>query len=326
MARGNASQPEYTRPRQIVGAKWRSFRQKPPDDQHAALFRPTALDLVSADGRSIAPLLTLRALRVQSAMGRGRSRPLIVEAEDGETYVAKLSHTDRTARRLTVEVIAGQIAKVLGLPQPAMALLVIDPAIDAPDLTPEKRAELDVARGPAFGSQMLPGAVSLRRKGDFVLDPRLAAEIVWFDSLVVNHDRKERNPNILVSDQQAWMIDNDSAMALHHRWCEPSRQDAYAICPDCGLMWWDPKDHVLLPLAGSVEEAGDQLAPRLSPELIETIAGQPPEPWIQAGFPPGGPIDARQMYVEFLVHRLSLRKDFERHADHLRIHGVCAAR
>ncbi|CAN5474647.1 hypothetical protein BH23CHL4_BH23CHL4_22760 [soil metagenome] len=195
---------------------------------------------MSGSERSVAPLSTLKALRVQSAVGRGRSRPLIVEAEDGRSYVAKINHSDKTARRLIAEVIAWHIANLLGLPQPGVALLEIARDIDSPELTPEKRAELDAARGPAFGSLQLPDAVSLRRKRDHVLDPYLAAAIIWFDSLVLNHDRKERNPNILVMGEQIWMIDNDSVLALHHRWADSQRQGAYAMCPDSGLTWWEP--------------------------------------------------------------------------------------
>lgn len=329
MSHREANEPGLVRLGRTVAAGYRSVRGA--TENHDPGMGAGDLDgrhsePESSAGISIAPPRTLRALRVQSAMGRGRSRPLIVEAEDGESYVAKLSHTDKTARRLIAEVIAGQIVNVLGLPQPEMVLLEIDPTIDAPDLTPEKREELGVARGPAFGSQMLPDASSLRRHRDFVVDPRLAANIIWFDSLVVNHDRKERNPNILVDGEQAWMIDNDSAMAQHHRWMDRKRQDAYAICPDSGMMWWDPKNHVLLPFAGSVEAAGDELAGKLCRDVIHSIVEQPPEIWFQDGFPSGGRVDPRQMYVEFLVHRLSVRKDFERHADHLRIHGACEER
>jgi hypothetical protein len=277
-------------------------------------------------GVMIAPIRTLRAVRVHEAMGRGRSRPLIVEAEDGQRYVSKQNSSEKTARRLIVEVIAGHIARVLGLPQPEMVLLEIEPGIEAPEMTPEKRQELETSRGPAFGSRQLPDAVSLRRRRDFRVDPELAASIVWFDSLVLNHDRKDRNPNILIAGDEVWMIDNDSALAIHHRWVDIKRKGAYAICPDSGMDWWDPKDHVLLPLAGPVESAGDRLATRLSQDLIRAIVDQPPEIWIQDGFPKWSVIEPRQMYAELLTHRLTLRRDFEQHADYLRIHGTCKER
>jgi hypothetical protein len=219
--------------------------------------------------------------------------------------------------------VAGQIAALLDLPQPDLVLLDFPPDIEAPALTPEKHEELQRARGPAFGSRQLADAVSLRRKKDFRIDPDLAAAIVWFDSLMLNHDRKDRNPNILVADDRLWMIDNDSALAIHHRWADVKRKGAYGICPDSGLNWWEVGDHVLLPFAGSVEAAGDRLASQLSPELIERLVDQPPEVWFEDGYPTGSLIAPRQMYAEFLSNRLSLRKDFEQHADYLRIHGTC---
>ena len=277
-------------------------------------------------GLPVPPLRTLKVIRVESAVGRGRSRPLIVEAENGQSYVAKLNHTDKTARRLIVEVIAGQIALILGLPQPEIVLLEIDPAVDAPELPQPDREVLDSARGPAFGSQLVPGAKSLRRRRDLVIDPDLAAEIIWFDSLVLNADRKARNPNLLVTGEQIWLIDNDSALRVHHRWANPKRMDLFSLCPENGMLWWDPAELFLLPVAGSVEVAGDRLAPRLSLELIRAIIEEVPGQWIEDGYPAGSPIEPRQLYAEVLARRLSLRKDFERHADFLRVHGICMER
>jgi hypothetical protein len=53
------------------------------------------------------------------------------------------------------------------------------------------------------------------------------------------------------------------------------------------------------------------------------LVDQPPEVWFEDGFPSGGLIAPRQMYAEFLVNRLALRKDFEQQADYLRVHGIC---
>ena len=78
-------------------------------------------------------------------------------------------------------------------------------------------------------------------------DAELAADIVWFDALVTNIDRTARNPNLLVWHRRPWLIDHGAALYVQHTWREP-RAHARRGFPQA-------KDHILLPVAGSIEEA-----------------------------------------------------------------------
>ncbi|MBX3070605.1 MAG: hypothetical protein KF883_08935 [Thermomicrobiales bacterium] len=273
-----------------------------------------------------AALAVVRALEVHSAVGRGRSRPLIVRAEDEHDYVIKLRATPKTARRLIAEVIAWQIAAALEIPQPPMALVTIDPDLPAIDLLAEKEEELRGSAGSVFGSRVIPKVTTLRRAADCPIAPDDAARIVWFDSLVMNIDRKWRNPNILVQGTDYWMIDNDSAFNLHHKWAERWRWPEYCYTPVSGRTWWSRVDHVLLPWASSIADAGDRLAPRVSESLIERALQQVPPEWYEQAFPDGSLIEPQLMYETTLTGRLRARRDFETLADAARMDGTCLER
>ncbi|MGD9712640.1 MAG: HipA family kinase, partial [Thermomicrobiales bacterium] len=194
------------------------------------------------------------------------------------------------------------------------------------ELDPEKQEDMHASQGLVFGSLEIPGISSLRRGSDPPITPREAAAIVWFDSLVVNADRKWRNPNILTRANEFWVIDNDSAFHLHHRWADPARRSAYQVSPIDGTTWWAKIEHVLLPWASSIAEAGDELAGRLDATIIANAVDAVPELWFAEGFPDGCTMPPPDAYREFLLHRLTLRRDFEALADHFRLNGTCAER
>ena len=271
-------------------------------------------------------LPVVAALEVHTAVGRGRSRPLIVHADDGHDYVIKLRAIPKTARRLIAEVIAGKIAAGLGIPQPPMALVSIDPDLPAIDLLPEKEDELRESAGYVFGSRVIDKVNTLRRTADCPIPPDDAARIVWFDSLVMNADRKWRNPNILIGNDRYWVIDNDSAFHLHHKWADPGRWKEFSYSPSSGLQWWQKVDHVLLPWASSIADAGNRLAPLVDDELIADAIDSVPSEWFGQAFPDGSVIEPWRMYEATISWRLRARRDFEALADVARFEGICRER
>lgn len=278
-------------------------------------------------GDFIPGILRLKGVRVQSAVGRGRSRPIIVEANDGRNYVVKLRASDKTTRRLIAEVICWSIASVARIPQPPVALIEVDETVDGFETLPEEKGtELQESRGLVFGSLHLPDTLSLRRGADPPMTAAQAATIVWFDALVINADRKWRNPNILTKAGEFWVIDNDSAFHLHHRWAEPERRSPFSMSPVSGTTWWTRNDNVLLPWASSITEAGDAMAQVIDDHVIDEAVRAVPSSWFADGFPQGCIMEPADAYREFLWNRLRLRRDFEEQADVARVHGTCFER
>jgi hypothetical protein len=108
-----------------------------------------------------------------------------------------------------------------------------------------------------------------------------AARIVAFDAFVQNMDRTAKNPNLLWSGGQLWLIDHGAALYWQHDW-------------DGGLAGSDASfplsaRHVLLPRAGSVTEQAAWLQGGLTDEAIaEAVAGVPDGWWVAAAGAVGG--------------------------------------
>ena len=189
-------------------------------------------------------------------------------------------------KALAAEIVAGEAARALGLPVPELVLVDLDPALGAAEPDPEIQDLIAASDGINFGMDFLPGALPFTPARP--PEPDLAADIVWFDSFVLNVDRTPHNPNLLLWHQRLWLIDHGAALYVHH-----APGDAVARA---GERFPAIRDHVLLPFAGSIVEADARLAPRLDAARLEAIAGDVPDAWAP-----------REAYAAHLAARLEDR-------------------
>jgi hypothetical protein len=199
------------------------------------------------------------------------------------------------------EIIAGEIGRAIGLPVPEIVLVDFDPALGAAEPHEEIRDLLDRSPGTNVGLDFLPGALPYAPAADAPA-PGLAADVVWFDGLVMNPDRTPRNVNMLVWHRRLWLIDHGAALYIHHTWRDPAE---HARRPFPQL-----RDHVLLPVAGSIAEADARLAPLVTPDLLRSIVDAVPDDWLapERGLP--DPASHRDAYVEYLLWRLEAPRAF----------------
>src|SRR6185503_3451141 len=162
-------------------------------------------------------------------------------------------------KALAAEVVAGALARALGLPVPEIVLVGVDPALGRAEPDVEIQELIAASGGTNFGIDFLPGALGYLAAAPAPIDAALAADIVWFDALVTNVDRTPRNPNLLVWHGRLWLIDHGAALYVHHTWQDP---DGHARRPFPVI-----RDHVLLPVAASIEAADARLAPRVTEPL-----------------------------------------------------------
>ncbi len=203
-----------------------------------------------------AVIRTVRAVRYATPLREGGSLPAVVEADDGEEYVVKFRGAGQGPGALIAEVVAGSIARLLGLRVPEIVLVDLAPGFGQAEPDPEIRELLERSPGlnaglalPAPRPALPARASAIRRRGD------AAAAIVWLDALVTNIDRTPRNPNLLTWQDDLWLIDHGAALYVQHTWRDP---DAHARRP-----FPQAADHVLLPDAGSLVDADARLAPLL---------------------------------------------------------------
>jgi hypothetical protein len=241
-----------------------------------------------------AVLRTVTATRYVTPLREGGSLPAIVEADDDGLYVLKFRGAGQGPKALAAEIVAGEMARGLGLPVPELVFVTVDRELARAEPDPEIQDLIVASVGLNLGVDFLPG--SLPYNPAEPPDADLAASIVWLDALVENVDRTPRNPNMLRWHGNLWLIDHGASLFVHHGSSDPL---AAAGRPFTGI-----RDHVLLPVAGSIAAADERLAPRADPGGAAALV---PEAWTD-----GAP------YAAHLEARLAEPREWVREADDAR--------
>jgi len=253
-------------------------------------------------------LRTVAATRYVTPLREGGSLPAIVEADDDGMYVLKFRGAGQGPKALIAELLAGEIARALGLLVPEIVFVQLDPELARTEPDPEIQDLIRASAGLNLALDYLPGSVMFDPVAER-LDVDLASKVVWLDAYVTNVDRTARNTNMLIWHRRLWLIDHGAALYFHHTWTnyiERSR-DAFPLI----------KDHVLLPVTTpeSLREIDSMMTERLTPDIINAVVNLVPDAWLtgggQAGDPPfSGPTKTREAYSEYLLRRLEAPQAF----------------
>jgi hypothetical protein len=239
-------------------------------------------------------LRTVTATRYVTPLREGGSLPAIVEGDDDGLYVLKFRGAGQGAKALVAEVIAGELARALGLRVPEIVLTELDADMARTEPDPEIQELIRASAGLNVALDYLPGSVMF----DPVVEkpaPDLASSIVWFDAYVTNIDRTPKNVNLLTWHRNLWLIDHGAALYFHHA------DGGYA--QRVGDRFPMVKQHVLLPFASGIAGADKRLAPALTPGAIRDIVEAVPEAWLAGGL-------ARDAYADYLTRRLAGPRPF----------------
>lgn len=240
-------------------------------------------------------LRTVRATRYVTPFREGGSLPGLVEADDDGLYVVKFRGAAQGPRALVAELLAGELGRALGLLVPELVLVDVDPRLGEAEPSIWARELLEASPGLNVGVDYLPGSLTYSPAAEPAA-PELAADVVWFDSLVTNPDRTARNPNILAWHRRLWCIDHGAALYIHHTWQDP---EAHAERPLPTI-----RDHVLLGRAGALAAAHERLAPLVTASLLDELVGAVPDAWLAESSPVGGPDGQRAAYEAYLSRRV----------------------
>lgn len=264
-------------------------------------------------------LRTVNASRYVTPLREGGSLPAIVEADDDGLYVLKFRGAGHGTKALIAELVVGEIARAAGLPVPEIVFVELDAELARTEPDPEIQDLIRASAGLNLALDYLPGSVMFDPVAEKP-ETDLASAIVWLDSYVTNIDRTARNTNMLMWHRRLWLIDHGAALYFHHSWTNYRERSA-----DSFPMI---KDHVLLPLAGSLIEIDRQLTERITPAVIDATVGLIPDDWLAGDsyFPAALLADdhgksQRGAYVEYLVNRLAQPHHFLEEA--LRARSLC---
>lgn len=228
----------------------------------------------------------------------GGSLPGLMEADDLGTYVVKFHTAGQGPKALVAEIVVGELARRLGIRTPDLALVEVDAEIGRREPDDEVQDLVLGSAGMNLAIDFLPGSVGYDPV--FEVDRAVASRVLWLDGFTANVDRSARNTNLLIWHRELWAIDHGACLRFHHAWGDPDRfaRSAYN---------W--RDHVLR-RAGDAREVHDQLAARVSREVVTEVLDLVPDAWLgpdpdrpdaQA---PADAAAARNAYADHLLRRV----------------------
>jgi hypothetical protein len=254
-------------------------------------------------------LRTVNVTRYVTPLREGGSLPAIAEADDGFLYVLKFRGAGQGVKALIAELVAGEIARMIGLRVPEIVFAGLNEAFGRTEPDEEIQDLLKASVGKNLALHYLSGAITFDPVVTTV-DAKLASQIVWLDCLVTNVDRTVRNTNMLMWHNELWVIDHGAALYFHHSW---ENFDEQAKRPFVQV-----KDHVLLPNATELDAVDATNRSILDPQSIRSIVSLIPDEWLIEDSTPGSVDEKRQVYTQFLETRLNNSQIFVKEAKHAR--------
>ncbi len=256
-------------------------------------------------------LRTVDVTRYVTPLREGGSLPAIIEASDNFLYVLKFRGAGQGIKVLIAELIAGELARALGLkiPELVFANLASDFGRTEPD--EEIQDLLKASTGLNLALHYLQSSITFDPVVNTV-DAKLASKIVWLDAFVINVDRTVRNTNMLMWHNELWLIDNGAALYVHYSW---DTMKGKSESPFVQI-----KDHVLLPYAEELAETDREIHTLLdSSNIFQNIVNQIPDEWLAEAEPAHiSAEEKRKAYFDFLTSRLSHSSIFVNEAAHAR--------
>nr|WP_222132102.1 HipA family kinase [Pseudonocardia sp. C8] len=232
------------------------------------------------------------ATRYVTPLREGGSLPGLMEACDLGTYVVKFTGAGQGRPVLVNEIVAGELARALGLPVPEIVTVDVDPGLGRTEPDQEVQELLRNSAGTNLGVDFLPGALDLDPLA-FDVGPEFAGRVLWFDALVGNVDRSWRNSNMLLWHRCPYVIDHGATLTFAHD---------RAAAPRFPDRPYDAGDHVLLGARPDLDAADAALAPRVTGELVDGVLALVPDDWLD-----GPPDAARDVYRTALLGRVARR-------------------
>ena len=255
-------------------------------------------------------LRRVTATRYVTPLREGGSLPAIVEADDAGLYVLKFRGAGQGPRALVAEVLAGELARALGLRVPELVLAELEPELGRAEPDSEIRGLLKASAGLNLGVDYLPGSITFDPVAGPAPNAAEASDVVCFDSYVLNVDRTAKNPNLLCWHHALWLIDHGAALYFHHAWKDAQKSVTSPFVPI--------GHHVLLPWATGLRGAEAKLHQRLTKDVLEGVVELLPDDWLmeEAGFE--GPKAQRAGYLAWLTARLATSETFVKEAERAR--------
>ena len=226
----------------------------------------------------------------------GGSLPALAEADDGFKYVVKLKGAGHGTKSLISELIGGLVAKAFRFRVPETVFLELSHLFGITEPDREIQDLLRKSEGLNVGLHFLDGSVTFDPAVNKI-DGVTASKLVWLDAFLTNVDRTRLNPNMMIWNNELWLIDHGASLYFHHSGKDPGEA---ALDP-----FFYIKSHVMLPYADRLEEADRLMRQAITPRTLNKIADLLPDEWLMEEGEERSPHDIRDGYKKFLTQRLA---------------------
>ena len=240
---------------------------------------------------------TVDVVQYIKPLREGGSLPAIVKADDGFLYVLKFRGAGQGKKALIADFIGGELARAIGFKVPEMVFMNLDDSFSQTEPDEEIQDLLKFSVGLNLGVHFLSGSITYDPLVSKI-DGMMASKLVLLDSMISNIDRTAKNPNLLIWNNELWVIDNGASFYFHHQW-ETWKNHLTRTFP---LI----KDHVLLSQANQLSEASKEIQSSLSSEVIENVISKIPEDWLLNDSDSLSTDEMRSAYIEFINAKLSM--------------------
>ncbi len=228
----------------------------------------------------------------------GGSLPALGEADDGFRYAVKMLGAGHGAKSLISELVGSLVAKAFKFKTPETVLLDLDHLFGITEPDEEVQELLRKSEGLNLGLHFLDRAMTYDPAVNLdVIDELTASKIVWMDAFLTNVDRTRLNPNMMMWNNELWLIDHGASLYFHHSW----RPVEEAIADPFPFI----KTHALLPMASRLEEADKLMRQAITPRTLSKIVDLIPEEWLTEPESEISPEERRETYRRFLTGRLT---------------------
>ncbi len=145
----------------------------------------------------------------------GSSLPLVVSADDGKTYIMKLTGAGEGVHTLIAEWTASHLAAAAGIPVLEPVILNFNSSLMPPGIDPEITELAQRSNGLNLGTVYIPDSRSPKEADFAALSPEMCNTIFLTDLLLLNIDRTRKNPNMLVQNSQIFCFDYSASFTVN---------------------------------------------------------------------------------------------------------------
>lgn len=201
----------------------------------------------------------------------GGSLPGLAEADDGFRYAVKFKGAGHGVKGVISELIGGMVAKALKFNVPEYVLLHLNSLFGITEPDVEVQELLRKSEGINLGLHFLDRAYTFEPTVNNT-DPLFASRLVWLDAFLTNIDRTRLNPNMMMWNDEVWLIDHGASLYFHHSDKDPveAAKDPFPYV----------KNHIMLPYASRLDEADRLMRQAITPRTLNKIVDLIPDEWL----------------------------------------------